>query len=360
MARAGAALAATLLLVAAVATRDTPAADAVAWRALPDGPLSPRESAAGIWTGEEVLVIGGSDAPPCPPNAGCVAPDVPPLADGAAYDPAAGSWRRLAAAPVAFEWAQPVLIGSTAYLWISGSPGRPGAPRAFLAYRIEEDRWDELAVPSEDPESDFSVVAAGDLVVAYSGSDESGEKPDLVFDPATSAWSELPPDPFSPGFDRVLAWDGRELVLVDHELTPNPGSDEEPLVTRAAALDLETRSWRVLDDVEGVLAALAATADGFVLDPRLAGLRQGSDDFTVAGFLDGPRARYYGNTHGLVLDLRTETWLSMPDLRGDWFGGGDTTVAAGRDLFVWGGADWPEGDDDGELLADGWIWSPPE
>lgn len=360
-AQAGAGLVAIVLLVVAVASRDTPAADAVAWSPLPDGPLSAREPAAGLWTGEEVLVIGGSDAPPCPPNASCVAPTVPPLADGAAYDPATRSWRRIAEAPVGFEWAQPVLVGSTAYLWISGAPGRPEAPRAFLAYRIGEDRWDEFPVPSEDPDVDFSLLAAGDLVVAYRPTDEAEAGPDFVFDPAGPAWRELPPDPFSPGFDRVMAWDGREVVLVDHELTPNPGSEEEPLVTRAAALDLETRSWRVLGDVEGALATLAAAAEGFVLDRGLAELRPGPDDFTVAGFLDGPRAHYYGTTDGLVLDLRRETWLRMADLPEDGFRTGEAQVTAGRDRLVWGGAAWPERDPfaQGELRADGWIWTPP-
>jgi hypothetical protein len=61
-----------------------PAANA--WHAVPASPLSARETALGLWTGREVLFMGGSDARPCPSNASCAPPDAPPLADGASFD----------------------------------------------------------------------------------------------------------------------------------------------------------------------------------------------------------------------------------------------------------------------------------
>ena len=140
------------------------------WRELAQPPLSPREYPTGFWTGEEVILVGGSDAPPCPPNAECEAPSEPPLADGAAYDPEADTWRAIADAPVRFSWAQPLVVGSTAYLWIAGEPWRPQAPSAFLAYRIREDRWEELDMPTHP--ASYQLVAAGDRIVAVSGSDE--------------------------------------------------------------------------------------------------------------------------------------------------------------------------------------------
>src|SRR4051794_35987802 len=70
------------------------------WVRVADAPLSPREDAFGVWTGSETLVIGGSDARPCPANADCIPPEVPPLRDGAAFDPETGTWRTIADAPV--------------------------------------------------------------------------------------------------------------------------------------------------------------------------------------------------------------------------------------------------------------------
>jgi len=68
------------------------------WRELPTPPLSPRADALSVWTGREVVVVGG-DPDPCPPNADCAtAPRE--LRDGAAYDPATDAWHRIAPAPV--------------------------------------------------------------------------------------------------------------------------------------------------------------------------------------------------------------------------------------------------------------------
>jgi hypothetical protein len=70
------------------------------WERLPQPPLSPRETSLMLSIDGEVLIVGGSDADPCPPNAGCVAPTDPPLRDGAAFDPSRRRWTRIAHAPV--------------------------------------------------------------------------------------------------------------------------------------------------------------------------------------------------------------------------------------------------------------------
>jgi hypothetical protein len=362
------------------------AGDSAVWQAVPAGPLSPREGALALWTGREVLVIGGSDAPPCPPTASCVPPETPPLADGAAFDPQTATWRRIADAPVPFEWAEGLVMETTAYLWIPGNPGRPSAEPAFLAYRIEENRWEELPFPSGDPGRFHGIVTAGDRIVAYTGSDEQGEQPDLVFDPAAGSWSELPPDPLSPSFDRSMAWSGRELVLFDHELVPNPGS-EEPAVTRAAALDVETGSWRRLPNSEILASGPWVLANGRLVNPMLGGADggevnnwgrtypyggildpasgrwsalpdppDGEEDFG-SGVLTEPGGHYFGY-RGWILDTTTGTWLEIPDLDGDELVTGRTVVAAGADLLAFGGARWKEHGVEATLLADAWIWSP--
>ena len=80
-----------------------------------------------------------------------------------------------------------------------------------------------------------------------SASDEDGERPDFVFDPEPSEWSELPDDPLSPGFDRVAYWDGAEVLLFDHELTEDLSGD---LPLRAPPSTPRPGTWRVLDDPE--------------------------------------------------------------------------------------------------------------
>jgi hypothetical protein len=363
-----------------------------AWREVPAGPLSPREGALGLWTGGEVFLIGGSDAPPCPPNAECVVPDVPPLADGAAFDPVTREWRGIAEAPLPFEWAQGLVVGTTAYLWVPGSPERPDADAGFLAYHIEENLWEELPLPPGDLGWLQGIVQAGERIVAYSGSDEQGEQPDFVFDPATSSWSELPPDPLSPSFDRSMAWSGRELLLFDHELVPNPGA-EEPALTRAAALDLESGSWRRLPDSEILATGPWVPDDGRLINPTLGGADGGDGGwgraYPYGGILDPASGEWSALPHppggeedwgsgvltesggvltesdghyfanrGWVLDTSDNAWIEIPPLDTGELVTGRTVVAAGTDLLVFGGARWKANSVDATLLADAWAWSP--
>ena len=53
------------------------------WRTLAPSPLSPREHALAVWTGSEVLIVGGADG----------------TRDAAAYDPATDTWRELPGLP---------------------------------------------------------------------------------------------------------------------------------------------------------------------------------------------------------------------------------------------------------------------
>jgi hypothetical protein len=364
--------------------KDPETAGAGSWDALPTGPLTPREGALALWSGREVLLIGGSDAPPCPPTAECAPPDLPPLADGAAFDPRNRSWRAIADSPVPFEWAEGVVVGRTAYLWIPGS-SRPAASRAFLAYRIDEDRWERLPPPSTEPDRDYHIAAAGARVVAYLGSDEFGKAPDLLFDPQTRSWSELPPDPLSPGFDRIMAWSGTELVLLDHELVPQPGAGSTPSVVRAAVLDLETGSWRRLPDSEIIGSGPWVTFDGRLFNPTLGGADGGQNEwgrtYPWGGVLDPARGEWsalpdppdeedhslvgvltpsgghYFSYEGWVLDARNDSWTRVPAIEAGADVDRGSVAAAGDDLFVFGGVRWDGLD--GTLLNDTWSWSPP-
>jgi hypothetical protein len=390
-----AAASAALFLAACGADESSPpdrGRGSAAWQEVPAGPLSPREGALGLWTGREVLLIGGSDARPCPPNAECVVPDVPPLADGAAFDPRTREWHRIAEASLPFEWAQGLVVGTTAYLWVPGSPDRPDAAAGFLAYHIEKDRWEELPLPPGDLGWLQGIVQAGDRIVAYRGSDEQGEQPDFVFDPATSFWSELPPDPLSPSFDRSMAWSGRELLLFEHELVPNPGADE-PALTRAAALDPESGSWRRLPD-SGILATGPwVMVDGRLVNPTLGGADGGDDGwgrtYPYGGILDPASGEWsalpnrpggeedwgsgvltepggvltdsgghYLSYRGWILDTSDNAWIEITPLDTGELVTGRTVVAAGTNLLVFGGARWKANNRDYTLLNEAWIWPP--
>lgn len=324
-------LVATVGLVVAVVSLAGSDGAAATWKKLPDAPLSPRESPILFWTGEEVVVVGGSDAEPCPPTASCAVARVPPLPDGAAYDPSTNSWRQIPDAPVPFSWAYPVVIGSTAYLWIPGEPGRPEADSAFLAYHFGDDRWEELFLPTERA-GDYTALRAGDRIVAFAYDDKNGRLLDYVYDPVEDVWSSMEPAPFSAGEGRDMIWDGEELLLFDRW--------DEDGATRGAALDLDGGEWRVLEDP-------AAEHDRVTTEP--------SD--RLAGVIDESGARYFAHQGDVYDEIEGKTY-EIPELGGDW---STVEVAAGIDLFTFLGVDWEEtqpGESLGTLHAEAWLWSP--
>jgi hypothetical protein len=86
-ARLGGAAAAAVVLLAAsgcgAGEQPPRTGTAQSWRQLAASPLAARVGHSAVWTGGELLIWGGGPI------------GARPLADGAAYDPAADRWRRL-------------------------------------------------------------------------------------------------------------------------------------------------------------------------------------------------------------------------------------------------------------------------
>ncbi|TDD73139.1 hypothetical protein E1262_01275 [Jiangella aurantiaca] len=376
------------------------------WTRVAESPLSPREAPLTVTVGEKILVIGGSDGPPCPPNASCVAPPEP-LRDGAAYDPGADAWTPIAdaPAPVGAGPDTSVVVGDTVYL-LSTQWGTDGTgTTSFLAYDAAADAWTELTLPGD--EAWLALTVAGGQVVAYRGSHEAAgtEVPtpldplpaDLVYDPAADSWTELPADPLGPSYDRRLIGTDDGAVLLASALVPNPGVD--PPVVNAARLDLATGTWTQLPDgdlISGygfrrvgdqVVSAVEGSADGGetnnwgreigyagLLDPATGtwselperAERDPLDGFMIPGDVSGERTVVSG---AWVLDVPTLSWSRVPALPVEDHIQGQSAAFAGTAdggvVFLWGGSRWPgrpdepEATNEGELLAEGWVWRLP-
>ena len=359
-------------------TRSEASGPAEGWVELPAAPLAARARTVAVWTGREVLLVGG-DTFMCPPTADCAAPEDPPLADGAAFDPSTGAWRTIASSPVAFSWASTAVVGDDVYFLVPSGTGA-GVQAAFLRYSTAKNSWAKLPLPKRG-QAWYQLVAADETIVAFSGSDERGEEPDLVFDPAANAWQELAADPLSPAFGRAMTWSGAHLYLFDHELVPNPGS-ERPSLTRAARLDLDSGKWERLPDSE-ILGTGPWFAGGTVLVTPTLGSEDGGEinnwgrSYPNGGIFDtasatwlplpapaagtssagviGSRDALYTTTGGSLLDLESNSWIEFPHLPGQRAGEERTVVSAGADAFVFGGVRWADGMR-GELLDDAWIW----
>jgi hypothetical protein len=83
------------------------------------------------------------------------------------------------------------------------------------------------------------------------------------------------------------------------------------------------------------------------------------DELVPTGLLT-PSGGHLVSERGLLLDTRTDRWIRIPKLdEPDGSVQSRTVVAAGRDLFVFGGGRFPPDRYGGELINDAWIWSPP-
>lgn len=359
------------------------------WEALPEPPIGPRDGAAIAWTGEEIVVFGGTTFL-CPPNAGCLAPSEPPLTDGAAYEPASGSWRTIADAPIPVSDAPTARLDGDVYALVTPWTGERRDPSTILLrYRASEEEWRSWDVPVDAPVS--GIVATADALVVYPGSDARNEVPDLMFDPVEGSWSEVAADPLSPSFDRRYVWDGRALYLFAKDVTPSPGGESGPALVTAARLDdsgwsrLPTADaigfWSVIVDDDRLVSPRLGCADGgdtngygrcipygavFDTDsltwselPDAPG--RGQRDAASAGAVTAESVLLFGLGHPM-LDLRTDTWFELPHIDEEPEDGTvvqRTIAGAGPYGFAFGGARFGPDDPGGVLLGGAWLWSPP-
>lgn len=158
------------------------------WESLPGGPLSPRWGPDTAWTGRELLIWGGvvpgSD------------PDPLPLNDGALFDPGAGTWRPIPAAPF-------------------------------------------------DPRFYGSTVWTGTEFVIWGGSRNDRFYDDgAAYDPSEETWQEIPPAPLALRAARAV-WDGRR-VLIWGGLRASSGELSEEGTAEGFAWDPQARAWMQL------------------------------------------------------------------------------------------------------------------
>ena len=315
------------------------AAGAGAWTAVPDSPLSPRErpAAAHVRTGDADLAVfvGGYVGPPCPPTADCAIPPDSSASDGAAYDVETGRWHRIADAPrPVTAWSPTAVVDGTMYVL---------SDHHLLAWDAGDDTWTELDPPTRPGWANLVADTRGTssrLVVA-SASDEYGRHPDLVYEPDSGAWSELPPDPLRPSFDRVIVSTPTGLVLTAKPMTPD-GGPADPAIVRAAVLEPGASRWTTLPPPEDQLGGWHWTWSGTrLVDPTLGGA-------------DGGEVNGYGRTipFGGALDPATATWSPLVGTP-DEYSGGWAVDEPGERFSAAEGWVYDDGDEGGE--GRGWT-----
>lgn len=251
-----------------------PARDA--WRDVSAPPLAgPRFGPAAVWTGEALVVWGGSRASAyalvgCEP----VCNDIEePLHGAAAYDPVAGAWTSLPDPPA------DVVRGGAA-VWLGNAiVTRGGLPHELPRY-YRFDPYQAVATPiSEAPPraADGELVVSADRIVAVAGS--SGVPGDPrpveanVYDPARDLWTVTQATSFGANQGYTVAASPDRVFVVGGFTLP-PGYDGGPTDETAGGVILDPRAEPPASN----------TADDLALSVGV----QGDDDVPLTFSVDAP------------------------------------------------------------------------
>jgi hypothetical protein len=212
---------------------------------LPSAPVSERAISAVVWSGTEVIVWGGMDA------AGAA------LGDGAAFDPATGTWRVIAPGPIdARIGAEAAWTGTEMLVWGGSSAWSGGHPlKDGAAYDPETDTWRPLADgPFDAWEAGAASVWTGDelIVIGLAPNPPASERqPMASYDPETDVWRMLADVPEGTDFD--LVWTGEALLttVTGYSTTTGAGTS-----TDVWSYDLDRDRWEPAAGLESVDVSL--------------------------------------------------------------------------------------------------------
>lgn len=330
------------------------------WETLPPAPIVPRIEAAAVWTGREMIVWGGLDP----------ARGHRPLGDGAAFEPAAGTWRAIAQAPLT-PTAAPgaVWTGREVLVW---GPTRGGA--AAAAYDPAEGTWRTLTPPPRVNRGAVTVWTGREMIV-WGGHHRDGTPANAgaAYDPARDRWRTVAPAPVAGRFRHGGVWTGREMIVWRGSVGDGAGAG---YLADGAAYDPARDRWRlvatgpsgsrepaaalwtgktmvVLGGVTGdngrtsrAVASYNPSRDRWRRLPNLGLL--GLTSFAWAG----DQIVGWGTqaAHPVALNPRNAISLALPAAPGR-LGVDAAAVWTGKQLIIWGGHDGNEVPvDDGAVL----------
>lgn len=247
-----------------------------------------RANAAMVWTGDELLVVGGANGPGIEQV-------------GAAYSPSTDSWRALPEPPVPVDAFENAVTGPA--VW-SGT--EMVIPSEGLSFNPTTGQWATIPTLPGPTRHTEVVVWTGSEVVVWGGCDATEPQCDdfatglltdgYAYDPDSEQWRPVAASPLSAGVHPQGAWTGEELIIYAGAVT------EEDGVT-AAAYNPTTDSWRVLPNPP--------------LTPRRYAAAAWTGEYVVlwggSGIGTGAEVEY---DDGTAYNPDTNIWLEIPQTPG--------------------------------------------
>lgn len=328
------------------------------WHELAPMPIRPRWMPLTVWTGEEVLVVGGGIDPPCPPNADCAGPPDEMARDGAAYDPARDTWRRIAGAPVGIGyWYRTAFVAGEMVVF--------GDDR-WWAYDPDADSWRALPSPDQRVDDTGTLATSRDgfvYVLSRSGAL-------WALNVAAGRWAQVPqgsPDGFHRSTvvvgDDTILFSGRQDGTPDDHTVVDLGRGGGPLVETGQSGTFQHWTGQRLVNLD-----LQVSSDGTPYGGRLDPETEEWTPLPDAPDLESDRADGWSPVAaagplmagwGYAYDDRTGTWTTLGRPRASEVDTSQSAVWADGRLLVFGGLDERTGYQDVSGLSDeAWAWTP--
>jgi hypothetical protein len=300
------------------------------WTAIAASPLAPRVGSVAVWTGKEMLVFGGTG------------PDTSPGAysGGAAYNPSANTWRKLAPTPRSLgtltdSGSYAVWTGKVMLVWGFFGDGDGDGSLAAATYNPATNRWATGAIaPAPAPLFGDAFWTGTEMLVWGT---PAGHPEGLSYDPATRSWASLPAAPLGDvsRSDMLAAWTGTYMVVGGGVTVNRKHKDQDgrtkvkrlglkPTTTLqkdAALYDPVTNRWTRLPDAPVGFEGSATAARGW-------DIWTGASVITIEDGVAGGRP--------LSLDLATMQWSLGP--KAPVPGRQEAhELWSGQQVLVWGG-----------------------
>lgn len=289
-----------------------PATDS--WRKLPPAPVE-GDARKAVWTGHEVLLWLGANI-----QSGEAGQDLV----GAAYDPATDSWRRLPPHPFADSFAYPTVWTGEEMIIAAGIDYSGKNPPRGAAYDPSSDTWRRFgSSPLAPPDWTNAIWAGHEMIVWGGGGACEGCPPwsgGFAYNPSTDMWRELPTAPIADRANFEAVWTGEELIVWGGQAGPSGMSD-------GAAYDPRSDTWR--------------TIRYGPLDPRYwaSTVWTGTQVIIWGGYnVYAPKGaqRVFGD--GAAYDPETDSWHTLPNAPLDPRCN-HSAIWAETQMIVWGGTE---------------------
>jgi len=330
-----------------------PAPVEAGWTPMAPSPLSPREAAASVWTGTEVIIWGG--------RVGDTA-----LLDGAAYNPSTDTWRPIAPN----SWGHPAAHA----VW-TGTEMVVLAKNGGAAYDPATDTWRDL--PRQDGGGGFiAPVWTGDHLLGVSldiGAADAVGVSVSTLQAAGGQWLQGPSidvggSAFAGTSDYQVVWTGNEAIVWDgarHGWAYNPSRGSWRALPELATPDGRVTVQSIPVAWQGSMLVLSQSLGG--PDGVGIGLERWTERWDDLGGLDAHAidahaAAVSASDQVLVLPVEGRP-VAVHPIDGTWTplddapipdGADRANVWTGDDVVVWGGIDAPSG----QPTANGWRWRP--